>query len=265
MVETETTENLDLVVESEEDSEKETELQVETVESATEEQETQDESKTEDSIEVDWELLDLALQGMLIQEDVQLSSQQREELPESAFCGPERSFPIPDCAHLAAAKKLVERYNASDEVKAKIMVCVDEKASTMKCDKSEDYLELEARYLDLLQKYTSLETKLTLVVESFVEKKNEDSLENVQEMVETSPQEEVIVNDTKVSNPSEHISEKDLEQNMTKKPASNLGGFEQSIVDTYFIIKNDHGEILAEEYLISKSAYLPRGFHPNKL
>lgn len=52
---------------------------------------------------------------------------------------------------------------------------------------------------------------------------------------------------------------------MTKKPASKLGAFEQSIVDTYTEIKTEHGEISAENYLASKANYLPRGFHPNKL
>jgi GTPase involved in cell partitioning and DNA repair len=135
----------------------------------------------------------------------------------------------------------------------------------MKCDKSEDYLELESRYSDLLKKYNSLEEKLSVIVENILEKKNEDSFEKVEEKLEKSVTEEVIVNDVKVVNPSEHISEKETEQKMTKKPVSKLGAFEQSIVDTYTEIKAEHGEISAENYLASKANYLPRGFHPNKL
>lgn len=219
----------------------------------------------EDSEVIDWEFLDLAMQGILLQEDAQLSTEERNALAEDVFCGPDRSFPIPDCAHVTAAKRLIGRYKGSDSVKSKIMACVNKKAKMMKCDKSDDYMELESRYSDLLKKYNSLEEKLSVIVENILEKKNEDSFEKVEEKLEKSVAEEVIVNDVKVVNPSEHISEKETEQKMTKKPASKLGAFEQSIVDTYTEIKTEHGEISAENYLASKANYLPRGFHPNKL
>ena len=265
----------DLVVA--EDQVEDEDLQEEVSEPTEEEQQAHDESfedpdeedtvDPEDSEEIDWELLDLALEGMMSQQDARLTTEQRNELPDSAFCGPERSFPIPDCAHVTAAKRLIGRYKGSDATKAKIMTCVNKKAESMSCYKSEDHLELEAKYSDLLDKYNALEEKLATVVEAVLNKQdeNKDLEEKVDETVENAVEEQVLVNDVKVENPSEHICDSETEQKMTKKPVSNLGSFEQKVVDTYNMLKKEHGEFSAEDYLSSKSAYLPRGFHPNNI
>lgn len=255
-------------------------LEIEAVEPTEEQQEKHDESLSEeedtidppevpasDSEEIDWEFLDLAMQGILLQEDAQLTTEQRNSLAEDVFCGPDRSFPIPDCAHVTAARRLIGRYKGPQSSKDKIMACVNKKAENMKCDKSDDYVELENKYKDLLEKYSSLEDKLSLILEKLVEEKtkNEDSAEKVSKTVETSVEEQVLVDNVKIENPSEHIADSEVEQKMTKKPVSNLGSFEQKVVDTYNMLKKDHGEIAAENYLASKNSYLPRGFHPNNI
>lgn len=244
---------------------------MESVEEPTEEEQVEhDESFEEDTLDADsisdevvieWDLLDLALQGITSGTDAELTSEARSRLPESVFCGPDRSFPIPDCAHVTAAKRLVGRYKGSEGAKAKIMQCVESKASSMNCNKSKDYLELEARYKEVLDRCELLEEKLNLVVDKLVEK-NESSIEKVENFVENDSEEQVLLNSVKVSNPSEHISEDDTEQKMSKKPVSNLGSFEQKVVDSYNDIAKQQGEIAAENYLASKSTYLPRGFHP---
>ena len=230
-----------------------------------EEEETLDPPQQDASEEIDWELFDLALSATMAQQDAVLSTEQRKKLPDSAFCGPNRSFPVPDCAHVTAARRLVGRAKVSGSTKQKIMACVNGKAANMKCDRSKDYLELEERYTDLLNKYTSLEEKLAVIVDSVLDKKSSDSEEKVIESVENVVEEQVLVNDVKVESPSEHVSEDESEQKMTKKPASNLGSFEQKVVDTYNMLKKDHGELAAENYLVSKASYLPRGFHPNNI
>ena len=268
-----TIETLDIIDEAEEVSPEDSDLLEEVSEPTEAEQQEHDSSfdeedtldSEEDASDIDWHLLDLALDSMLHQQDARLTTEQRNELPDSVFCGPERSFPVPDCAHVTAARRLIGRAKMSGTSKQKVMACVNKKAANMKCDRSEDYLELESRYSDLLEKYNSLEEKLAVIVESILEKKNEDSIEKVAESVENAVEEQVLVNDVKVESPSEHISEDESEQKMTKKPASNLGSFEQKVVDTYQMLKKDHGEIAAENYLISKASYLPRGFHPNNI
>lgn len=258
-------EDQDLLEEVEEPTEEQQEEHDESFGSSDDEEDVDDTLDADDSNAIDWHLLDLALDSMVNQEDARLTTEQRNELPDSAFCGPERSFPVPDCAHVTAARRLIGRAKMSDATKQKVLACVNKKAETMKCDKSDDYLELENRYLELIKKYDSLEEKLTVIVSSILEKKNEDSSEKVEESVESVTEEQVIVKDAKVENPSEHISEKESDQKMTKKAPSNLGNFEQKVVDTYELLKKDHGELAAENYLMSKSQYLPRGFHPNNI
>ena len=49
------------------------------------------------------------------------------------FCGPERSFPVPDCAHVTAAKRLIGRYKGPGD-KGKIMSCVERKEKSLNCE-----------------------------------------------------------------------------------------------------------------------------------
>jgi hypothetical protein len=67
-----------------------------------------------------------------------LSTEERRKFKASTFCGPKRSFPVPDCDHVTAAKRLIGRYKGEGN-KEDILACVDRKASKMKCDtKKED-------------------------------------------------------------------------------------------------------------------------------
>ena len=71
----------------------------------------------------------------VIPEDKKLSTEKRKKLPDSAFCGPNRSFPVPDCAHVTAARRLIGRYKGPGD-KNKILACVNRKAKSMGCDKN---------------------------------------------------------------------------------------------------------------------------------
>lgn len=270
MVEKETTEELDLNSDLEIDSDKDADLEIEAVEPTEEQQATHDESLSEDeeetldaedSVEIDWELLDLAMQGILIQEDAQLSTEARNKLPDSAFCGPERSFPIPDCAHVTAAKRLIGRYKGSDATKAKIMACVNKKASSMSCEKSEDYMQLRKDFEELQNQYSDLEDKFKTVLESLVVKSKKKDAEIVE--IETNDdliEDSTAILDKKVENPSEHIQD----EKVSSKKEVKLPSFEQKIVDEYKRIKSEDGDFAASLYLNNKSFYLPKGFDPNK-
>ena len=272
MVEKETTEQLDVneELELEEDSDRDADLQIEAVEPTEEQQEVHDESLSEDgeetldaedSLEIDWELLDLAMQGILIQEDAQLTTEARKALPDSAFCGPERSFPIPDCAHVTAAKRLIGRYKGSDSTKSKIMACVNKKASSLSCEKSEDYMQLRKDFEDLQNQYSDLEDKFKTVLESLIVKSKKKDAETVE--IETNDdliEDNTTILDKKVENPSEHIQD----EKVSSKKEVKLPSFEQKIVDEYKRIKNEDGDYAASLYLNTKSFYLPKGFDPNK-
>ena len=190
----------------------------------------------------DWYLLDSALSFEL--GDKALTAEQRKELPDSAFCGPERSFPVNDCAHVTAARRLIGRAKLSDSQKAKVLACVDRKAKSMSCDKSaEDKLDdlaarLEAEIKNLKERLSNLsDSKEEVVVE---EKKELKIVENPS--VGTSDQ----------SSPTDNNNIKQL------------GSYEQKIIKDYSKILNDQGEIAAESFFNRKSRYLAKGFHPKK-
>lgn len=66
-------------------------------------------------------------------EDAKLSSKKRKELPDSAFCGPNRSFPTHDCAHVRAAARLLSRAKLSSSQKAKVRACISRKNKSQSC------------------------------------------------------------------------------------------------------------------------------------
>lgn len=76
----------------------------------------------------------LAQAGVETVEDAKLSTEKRNKLPKSSFCGPNRSFPVPDCAHVTAARRLVNRAKVSESTKSSILTCVNRKARAMGCD-----------------------------------------------------------------------------------------------------------------------------------
>jgi hypothetical protein len=67
------------------------------------------------------------------EEDAKLSAKQRKKLGSKTFCGPNRSFPVPDCAHVTAARRLIGRYKGPGSKKA-ILACVNRKAKALGCD-----------------------------------------------------------------------------------------------------------------------------------
>jgi len=66
-------------------------------------------------------------------EEAKLSSDKRKKLPKSSFCGPNKSFPVPDCAHVTAARRLIGRYKGPGD-KSTILACVSRKAKAMGCE-----------------------------------------------------------------------------------------------------------------------------------
>jgi len=62
-----------------------------------------------------------------------LSTKKRKGLRASQFCGPNRSFPVPDCPHYTAALRLLNRSKYSGSTKAKIRACVMRKGKALGC------------------------------------------------------------------------------------------------------------------------------------
>jgi hypothetical protein len=64
-----------------------------------------------------------------------LTTKDRKKLKKSTFCGPNRSFPVPDCQHVATAKAYLNRSNFSKATKQKIAACINRKAKQLGCSK----------------------------------------------------------------------------------------------------------------------------------
>jgi hypothetical protein len=256
---------------------------LEPVSEPTQEKQKAHDDSFEDADNIDWFMLDLALNALMLQEDKALSAEARNRLPDDVFCGPDKSFPIPDCAHVTAARRLIGQSKLSESQKKSVLGCVARKAKIMECDKSEDELNLQQLKLDYdnaIKEIEKLKEKLSEVLD-YISKQNitstsdsavlQNSDENnvVNQTNNSVVTEENIIEDKKVDflnkkveNPSTHV---DAENVNTIAKKNKLPEFEQNVVDQYFQIKETYGIDNAEAYLFQKLPYLPRGFHPEKI
>jgi len=74
------------------------------------------------------ELFGLEAEDPIYSIEAKLTKKQRDELPASAFCGPNRSFPVADRAHAIAALRLIDTYKGPGDKDA-IKACVVKKAA----------------------------------------------------------------------------------------------------------------------------------------
>ena len=104
-----------------------------------------------------------------------LSTKDRKNLKSSTFCGPNRSFPVPDCKHVAVAKTYLARAKFSSSTKKKIAACINRKAKSLGCNTSKKAKASE----DYMPKYIEL---------SYEQKKlySSDIFETTKQLVEES-------------------------------------------------------------------------------
>ncbi len=62
-----------------------------------------------------------------------LTTKDRKKLKSGTFCGPGRSFPVPDCKHVGTAKAYLGRAKFSAATKKKIAACINSKAKSLGC------------------------------------------------------------------------------------------------------------------------------------
>lgn len=109
-----------------------------TFEDAVEKPDNEECEKWDDYSEEDLALahwLMVEMDSELSEEDKVVSAKARKSMKTSTFCGPNRSFPVSDCAHVTAARRLIGKYTGPGN-KSKILACVDRKAKAMGCDSS---------------------------------------------------------------------------------------------------------------------------------
>jgi hypothetical protein len=86
-------------------------------------------------------ILEQLVEDMMQNTDAKLSAAQRNKLPDSAFCGPGRSFPAHDKSHVVAGLSLLDRSDFSDATKAKIKSCLYRKGKKYGIVPTEDELQ----------------------------------------------------------------------------------------------------------------------------
>ncbi len=62
-----------------------------------------------------------------------LTTKKRKNLQKTTFCGPGRSFPVPDCKHVSTAKAYLGKSKFSIATKKKIAACINRKAKQLGC------------------------------------------------------------------------------------------------------------------------------------
>lgn len=70
--------------------------------------------------------------------EAKLTAAQRKKLPDSAFCGPNRSFPAHDRAHVVAGLRLLGRAKLSPAQKARVRACLIRKGRQLGMYKDDD-------------------------------------------------------------------------------------------------------------------------------
>ncbi len=84
-----------------------------------------------------------------------LTTKDRKKLKSSTFCGPNRSFPVPDCKHVAVAKAYLGRSKFSAATKKKIAACINRKAKQLGCGVSKK-AKADINFDDYYPKYIEL-------------------------------------------------------------------------------------------------------------
>jgi hypothetical protein len=89
-----------------------------------------------------------------IEQSKKLTTKDRKKLKSGTFCGPNRSFPVPDCKHVGVAKAYLGRSNFSAATKKKIAACINSKAKALGCTpgkKAKADVEEYPKYIELSQ------------------------------------------------------------------------------------------------------------------
>jgi hypothetical protein len=78
-------------------------------------------------------------EGLISDEDLatkKISPEERGKLSESTFCGPDRSFPVPDSVHVFAARRVALKYTGPGN-KAQILAAINRKGKALGAESSD--------------------------------------------------------------------------------------------------------------------------------
>jgi hypothetical protein len=113
--------------------------------------------------------------------DAKLTAEQRKNMKSETFCGPNRSFPVPDCKHASVAMaylgnpRVQEKYSSS--VRARIASCVRSKAKTLNCP---TFKAKSSGDTDMQQKLTDATTQVTTLTAENTQLKSDLQVKDAQ-------------------------------------------------------------------------------------
>lgn len=224
-----------------------------------------DSDETDDTVldeSIDWYLLDMSLNAEL--GDAKLSAEKREKLSSKSFCGPDRSFPIPDCAHVTAARRLLGKAKLSSDQKEKVLSCVNKKAKSLACDGDQavntvnsdcNCKELRKDYEGALTQIDHLTNELNTLKNSI--NNNDSRLDSDDKINNNDTTTNVLP--TKVDNPGLGATE-------LQPLLNDLGDYEKQVVKHYGSLKATKGQKTADAYLKTQiqRRYIAPTFNINK-
>jgi len=146
--------------------------------------------------------------------DKVLTTQARKALPASAFCGPERSFPVPDCGHVAAAKARLKNYKGAGS-KERILSCINTHAKGLGCFKGDD-LEEEVTLDSFLSNIGVCDTLIT-----------KDKHEELVNALRTEYEQKLATADVEKKTANDKVSS--LEGEQLKQLAANIADIRQTL------------------------------------
>jgi len=106
-----------------------------------------------------------------------LTTKQRKKMKKATFCGPDRSFPVPDCKHVGAAKAFLGRSKFSAATKKKIAACINRKAKALGCTPGKKAKADGGTWDEYFPKYIELSTEEKQVYSSEVFKSTKELVE----------------------------------------------------------------------------------------
>ena len=116
--------------------------------------------------------------------DAKLTAEQRKAMSSSTFCGPDRSFPVNDCAHYTAALRMLNRYKGPGD-KTAIKACIERKGKRMGCTSDSPKDSVQPKFtVECFDQYTDQEMQdmFTVLVAVLTERGLYEQKDNKEEL-----------------------------------------------------------------------------------
>lgn len=208
-------------------------------------------STEEDTLVIDWKLLDLAL-GLSVPPEDRLSEDELKNLDDDAFCSTDRLFPIANKIYGEAAKELIAKTTLADSNKTSVIELIDARLALLEDSTASDsrLADLEQRLNDMQQNYANALTQL---------EKLQKQLDNPTDLGQDGTEDESVSDREaidKVDNP-QNVGTVDGAEDSSTGPQ---GAYAKKAVKQYQKLLASDGEEAAQQYAVKVQGFLPKEF-----